>query len=83
MRHRRELQFIYKTKERLILSVRHLSYWERRNHWNPTDIQKQYVSKGKKDRKLRYPSRTFKLQVENYGNWLVQKAQWEIRLQRV
>ena len=83
MRYCRELQFIHQTKERLILSVRHISYWKRRNHWNPTDIQKQYVSKGKKNSKLRYPSRSFKLKVENYSNWLVQKTQWEIRLQRV
>lgn len=83
MRYRRELQRIYETKERLILSIRHFGYWKRRNYCYPANIQKQYVSKGKKDCKLRYPSRAFKIQVENLSNRMVQKAQWEIRLQRV
>ena len=62
MRYSRILQCVHKEKKRLILSIRHSGYWKRRNYRNPIDIQKQYVSKGKKDSKLRYSSRAFKIQ---------------------
>ena len=83
MRYCRVLQCIHKEKERLVRSVRHIGYWKRRNYSYPINIKKQYVSKGKKNQQLTYPSRAFKIQVENLSHWVVQKAQWKIRLQRV
>lgn len=83
MRYSRVLQCIHKEKKRLIQSIRHIGYWKRRDSSNPIDIKKQYVSKGQKNKQFRYPSRAFKIQVANLCNWLVQKAQWKIRLQRV
>jgi len=83
MRYSRILQRIYKTKKRSIWDIRHIGYWKRRNYRNPIDIQKQYVSKGKKDSELRYSSRSYKVEVENFSNRMVQKAQWSVRLQRV
>lgn len=83
MRYCGVVQRIYKTKERLVRSVRHRGYWKRRDSSNPIDIKKQYVSKGQKNKQFRDPSRAFKIQLENLCYWVVQKAQWKIRLQRV
>ena len=83
MRYSRILQRLYKEKKRFIWDIRHIGYWKRRNYRNPANIQKQYVSKGKKDSQLRLPARINKSELENFSNWLVQKAQWKIRLQRV
>ncbi len=83
MRYCRVLQCIHKEKERLVRSVRHIGYWKRRNCGNSTYIKKQYVSKGQKNKQFRHPSRAFKIQVANLSHWVVQKAKWKIRLQRV
>ena len=83
MRYCGVVQRIYKAQKRPIRSVRHIGYWKRRNCGNSTYIKKQYVSKGKKNKRIAYPSRAFKIQVENFSHWVVQKAQWKIRLQRV
>jgi len=83
MRYSRVLQCIHKEKERLIRSIRHIGYWQRRNYSYSAYFQKQYVSKGQKNKQFRHPSRAFKIQLENLCYWVVQKAQWKIRLQRV
>lgn len=83
MRYCRVLQCIHKEKERFIRSIRHIGYWQRRDYSNSAYFQKQYVSKGKKNKQLSYPSRAFKIKMENISYWLVQKAKWKIRLQGV
>lgn len=83
MRYCRVLQLFYKEKKRLVWSIRHIGYWKRRNCGNPIDIKKQYVSKGKKNKRIAFPFGTIKMQLANFCYWVVQKAKWEIRLQRV
>ncbi len=83
MRYRRILQRLYEAKKGLVRTIRHPGYWKRRNYSNSAYFQKQYVSKNKKNQQLPLPSRDFAIQMESACRWLVQKAKWKVRLQRV
>ena len=83
MRCRGIVQRFYQTKKRFVWHIRHIGYWKRRDCSHPTYFQKQYVYSDKKNKRIAYVARSFKVKLACLGFRLVQKRKWEVRLQRI
>ena len=78
MRCRGIVQRFYQTKKRFVWHIRHIGYWKRRDCSHPTYFQKQYVYSNKKNKRIAYVARSFKVKLAHLGFRLVQKRKWEV-----